>query len=123
MEPVVLELPFRGRWVTQNSPARRVPSHGTDLFGVTYAIDFVAVDGHGRSAPLTWRSMLTTEPPHLFRGFGLQILTPEGGVVVEVHDGEVDHEARRSQPTLLRTRSPRPAEYDRGSARSRATTS
>jgi murein DD-endopeptidase MepM/ murein hydrolase activator NlpD len=102
MEPVLLDLPFRGRWLTQNSPAQRVPSHGTHLFGVTYAIDFVAVDGHGRSAPRTWRSLLTTEAPHLFRGFGLPILAPEGGVVVEVHDGEVDHEARRSQPTLLR---------------------
>lgn len=102
MEPVVLELPFRGRWLTQNSPARRVPSHGTDLFGVTHAIDFVAVDGHGRSAPRTWRSLVTTESPHLFRGFGMPILAPVGGVVVEVHDGEVDHEARRSQPTLLR---------------------
>jgi murein DD-endopeptidase MepM/ murein hydrolase activator NlpD len=101
MEPVVLELPFRGRWLTQNSPARRVPSHGTDLFGVTYAIDFVAVDEHGRSAPRTWRSFVTTEPPHLFRGFGLPILAPGGGVVVKVHDGEVDHEARRSQLTLL----------------------
>ena len=101
MEPVVLELPFRGRWLTQNSPARRVPSHGTDLFGVTYAIDFVAVDGRGRSAPRTWRSFLTTEPPDLFRGFGLPILAPAGGVVVDVHDGEADHEARRSQPTLL----------------------
>lgn len=102
VKPVVLELPFRGRWMTQNSPARRVPSHGTDLFGVTYAIDFVAVDGHGRSAPRTWRSWVTTESPHLFRGFGLPILAPEDGIVVEVHDGEVDHEARRSPPTLLR---------------------
>lgn len=98
----MLELPFRGRWLTQNSPAQRVPSHGTDLFGVTYAIDFVAVDGHGRSAPWTWRSLVTTEPPHLFRGFGMPILAPESGVVVKVHDGEIDHEARRSQPTLLR---------------------
>lgn len=102
METVVLELPFRGRWLTQNSPARRVPSHGTDLLGVTYAIDFVAVDGDGRSAPRTWRSWVTTEPPHLFRGFGLPILAPEDGVVVDVHDGEADHEARRSPLTLLR---------------------
>jgi murein DD-endopeptidase MepM/ murein hydrolase activator NlpD len=102
MEPVVLELPFRGRWQAENSPARRVPSHGTDLFGVTYAIDFVAVDGDGRSAPRSWRSFVATEPPHLFRGFGMPILAPEGGVVVGVHDGEIDHEARRSRPALLR---------------------
>lgn len=58
--PVVLALPFRGTWVVQNSPARRVPSHGTHLFATTYAIDFVAV-----------------------------------------HDGEPDHEARRSPFALL----------------------
>jgi len=30
---VVLALPVAGRWLVQNSPARRVPSHGTDLLG------------------------------------------------------------------------------------------
>jgi murein DD-endopeptidase MepM/ murein hydrolase activator NlpD len=37
--PVVLALPFRGTWLARNSPARRVPSHGTDLFATTYAMD------------------------------------------------------------------------------------
>lgn len=68
--PVVLDLPFRGRWLARNSPARRVPSHGTDLFGVTYAIDFIAVDERGWPAPRTWRTALAVEPPEAFRGFG-----------------------------------------------------
>ena len=55
-DPVVLEYPFRGRWLARNSPARRIPSHGTHLFGVTYAIDFIGVDEHGRSGPVTWRT-------------------------------------------------------------------
>jgi hypothetical protein len=38
-----LAYPFEGRWLTQNSPADRVPSHGTALFGASYAIDFVPV--------------------------------------------------------------------------------
>ena len=101
MDPVVLDLPFRGRWLTQNSPARRVPSHGTDLLGVTYAIDFVAVDERGRSAPRTWRSLFWVEPPELFRGFGAPVLAPAGGTVVVAHDGEPDHVARRSQPALV----------------------
>src|SRR5690242_4706035 len=101
MTPVLLDFPFRGRWLAQNSPARRVPSHGTDLFGVTYAIDFVAVDERGRSAPRSWRSVLAVEPPGIFRGFGLPILAPVGGTVALVHDGEPDHAARRSQPALL----------------------
>ena len=41
-DPVVLAYPFRGRWMARNSPARRIPSHGTHLFGVTHAIDFIA---------------------------------------------------------------------------------
>jgi len=42
---VVLRLPFRGTWLARNSPARRVPSHGTHLFATTYAMDFIAVRG------------------------------------------------------------------------------
>ena len=100
--PVVLDLPFTGSWLVQNSPARRVPSHGTDLLGSRYAIDFVAVDERRRSTPdRTWRSWLATEPPHLFLGFGAPILAPVTGTVVATHDGETDHEARRSQLTLV----------------------
>ena len=78
-----------------------MPSHGTDLFGVTYAIDFVAVDARGRSAPTTWRSILSVEQPEGFVGFGQPILAPCAGTVVAVHDGETDHVARRSQLTLV----------------------
>lgn len=100
-DPVVLDLPFRGRWQARNSPARRVPSHGSHLFGTTYAIDFVAVDATGRSAPRNWRSALWREDPRGFAGFGAPVLAPVGGRVVAVHDGEDDHVARRSQLTLV----------------------
>ena len=99
--PVVLDLPFRGSWLARNSPARRVPSHGTHLFGTTYAIDFVAVDERGLPAPRTWRTALSVEAPELFRGFGRPVLAPVPGRVVIAHDGEVDHVARRSQLTLV----------------------
>lgn len=99
--PVLLDLPFRGLWLARNSPARRIPSHGTDAFGVTYAIDFIAVDRRGRSADRTWRTVFGVEPPEVFRGFGEPILAPAGGLVVATHDGEPDHAARRSQITLV----------------------
>ncbi len=101
MEPIVLELPFRGRWLARNSPARRVPSHGTTLFGTTYAIDFIAVDESGRSAPRSVRSWVSTEAPERFVGFGAPILAPTSGTVVVAHDGEPDHVARRSPFTLV----------------------
>ena len=87
-DPVLLNLPFRGRWLARNSPARHVPSHGTHAFGLTYAIDFIAVDQHGRSAPRTWRTFLSVEPPQVFRGFGEPILAlvpePAGPLLVQV---------------------------------------
>lgn len=99
---IILALPFAGRWLAQNSPARRVPSHGTDLLGERYAIDFVAVDHRHRSADRRdWRTILATEPAERFFAFGQPILAPADGRVVAAHDGEIDHEARRSQLTLI----------------------
>jgi Peptidase family M23 len=98
---VVLDLPFRGRWLVQNSPANRVPSHGTRAFGSSHAIDFVPVDESGRSAPRSLRSVIVSEPPEIFVGFGRPVLSPLSGTVVGVHDAEPDHEARRSQLTLV----------------------
>ena len=102
MPAVVLDLPFTGLWLTQNSPAARVPSHGTDLFGTTYAIDFVAADCRRRTAARRdWRTLLGTEPVDRFLGFGRPILSPADGVVAAVHDAEPDHPARRSQLALV----------------------
>ncbi|SKB04133.1 M23 family metallopeptidase [Aeromicrobium choanae] len=99
--PIELAYPFTGRWLARNSPVRRVPSHGTHLMGTTYAIDFIPVDERGRSAPRSWRAVVATEPPEGFAGFGVPILAPCSGRVVVAHDGEPDHEARRSAPSLL----------------------
>ena len=101
IEPVLLDYPFVGRWMARNSPARRVPSHGTDLFGSTYAIDLIGVDERGRSAPWGWRAAAATEPPERFAGFGRTLLSPVAGRVAAVHDLEVDHAAYRSAPAGL----------------------
>jgi len=102
LTPVEIALPFTGRWLAMNSPARRVPSHGVDVLGQRYAIDFVGVDERHRDAGRTdWRTWLRTEPPQRFYAFGRPILAPADGVVVAVHDGEPDHDARRSQLTLV----------------------
>jgi hypothetical protein len=100
--PVLLSLPFAGRWLVQNSPALRVPSHGSDLFGERYAIDFVGVDERGRTAATRdWATVFGTEPSERFVGFGRRVLAPAAGTVVVVHDGEADHAARRSPLALV----------------------
>ena len=98
----MISLPFAGLWLARNSPARRVPSHGTDLWGERYAIDFVGVDRrHRTAARRDWRTFLASEPAERFFAYGRPILAPADGVVVKAHDGEVDHVGRRSQLTLI----------------------
>ena len=112
--PVVLAYPFSGQWLARNSPARRVPSHGSHAMGTTYAIDFVPVDAHGRSAPWSWAAAVATEAPESFVGFGAPILAPCAGRVVIAHDGERDHQARRSQLTLVLYMLGQPSRIRRG---------
>jgi hypothetical protein len=95
-----LEYPFAGRWLTQNSPANRVPSHGTTVFGTSYAIDFVPVNDAGRTAPITFGSLVGPEPPERFPGFGRSVLAPIEGVVAAAHHAEADHAAYRGLPSI-----------------------
>ena len=74
LDHVVLSLPFRGTWRARNSPARRVPSHGTHLFATTYAMDFIAVTGRRTATTRDWRALLATEPVERFHAFGQPIL-------------------------------------------------
>lgn len=99
-EPLDLEYPFTGGWLVQNSPADRVPSHGTTRFAASYAIDFVPVDAFGRSAPVTFGSLLRPEPPENFIGFGRPVLSPVEGTVVACRDTEPDHPAYRGVPSI-----------------------
>lgn len=97
---LVLAYPFTGRWLTQNSPANRVPSHGTTLFGSSYAIDFVPVDHAGRTAPVTLGALVRPESPSRFPGFGRPLLAPVTGLVVAASDDVQDHPAFRGLPSI-----------------------
>lgn len=99
-QPLNLSYPFDGKWQVRNSPANRVPSHGTALFGLSYAIDFVPVDDDGYSAPFTFGSLFRSEAAEAFTGFGRPVLSPVDGVVVGVHDTEADHHAYRGFPSV-----------------------
>lgn len=70
--------------------------------GERYAIDFIGVDHRHRTADRRdWRTLLSTEPVERFFAFGRPVLAPARGVVVQAHDGEIDHVARRSQLSLV----------------------
>lgn len=95
-----LQLPMPGPMQARNSPADRVPSHGTSAFASALAIDLVPVDGEGRSAPFGVRALLCPEPPTRFVGHGRPVLAPIAGRVLRVHDGEPDHSTHRGLPSI-----------------------
>lgn len=46
--PLVVEFPLRGEWITPTTPAKQIPSHGTNRFGLRYAYDFLQVGEHNK---------------------------------------------------------------------------
>ncbi len=97
---IELRYPFIGRWLVQNSPADRVPSHGTTSFATSYAIDFVPVGHDDRTARVTLGTLLRPEPAERFPGFGRPVLAPVTGTVVSAYDTAVDHPAYRGLPSI-----------------------
>jgi Peptidase family M23 len=91
--------PVTGRWLACNSPGTRVPSHGVQTYGQTYAIDLVYDPDDGRRPGFAWWPL--ARRPADFPGFGQPVLATTGGVVVRVHDRERDHWSRTSPFGLL----------------------
>jgi murein DD-endopeptidase MepM/ murein hydrolase activator NlpD len=89
---VIVEFPLRGeRWVAENLPGDRVPSHGTDMLGQRFAYDLLKVDARGPG--------LRYHPAGILRGFfigvrtrdcyawGAEIHAPFEGEIVAAGDG------------------------------------
>lgn len=88
--PVVVEFPLRGEWSVERTPAHRVPSHGTDMFGQRFAYDLVRTDhrpGFHLHPAGTLRSYLIGARTHDCYGWGQPVHAALGGEVAEAVDG------------------------------------
>lgn len=90
-QPIVIEFPLRGEWNAPTTPAKRVPSHGTNRMGLRYAFDFLQLNWSNPKKPSYKVSFLH----YLFFGvplkkcycWGESIYAPCDGEVVFVEDG------------------------------------
>ncbi|MEU5578285.1 M23 family metallopeptidase [Streptomyces huasconensis] len=99
--PVEVDPPVTGRWSALNSPADKVPSHGTHGLGQTYAIDIVAVPEEGPPRPAFAWLWPVTRRNRAFPAFGAPLLAAGDATVVHAEDGQRDHLSRNSLAALL----------------------
>jgi hypothetical protein len=97
---VEVAVPVEGRWTALNSPANRVPSHGTHAYGQTYAIDIVHEPEAGDRPSFGWAWPVARRNGS-FPGFGAPVLAVADGTVVHASDGMRDHLSRTSLPALF----------------------
>ena len=94
-DPVVVELPLRGEWSVERTPADRIPSHGTDLLGQRYAYDLVRTD-HRRGSHVhpagTLRWLLTGGRTRDCYGWGQPVHAVSDGVIVQAVDGVAERQ-------------------------------
>lgn len=93
--PVEVAPPVTGRWSAMNSPADKVPSHGTHGLGQTYAIDIVAEPEDGARPAFAWLWPIA-RGNKAFPAFGAPLLAVGDATVVHAEDGQRDHLSRNS---------------------------
>ena len=91
VEPIAVKFPLSGEWCAANTPGEKVPSHGTDWLGQTYAYDFLQIDwkmnGYKFYKTPVLRSLVFGAKLEDTYGWSQPILSPFDGDVIEVKDG------------------------------------
>lgn len=96
--PRTVRSPVTGRWRALNSPATKVPSHGTHGYGQTFAIDVVHEPEPGARPEFGVGPAVRS--PAEYPAFGQPVVAPGPGCVVRVRDGARDHRSRSAVRVL-----------------------
>ncbi|MEW6624905.1 MAG: M23 family metallopeptidase [Bacillota bacterium] len=89
--PIIIEFPLRGEWVSPNTPGKKIPSHGTDQLGQRYAFDFLQINWDKKGMHFFNASQLR----YFFFGvpldkcycWGKEVYAPCDGRIVKAEDG------------------------------------
>lgn len=96
--------PVTGDWVAVNTPAERVPSHGTHFLGQTYAYDLARISKSGTSFShhSLWRQFFLRVPAQDFFAWGEPVFAAFPGVVVAAEDDWPDRKQINALWEVLR---------------------
>jgi murein DD-endopeptidase MepM/ murein hydrolase activator NlpD len=86
----VVDFPLRGEWMAVQSPATRIPSHGTDMLAQRYAFDLIRFDPQpgGAYRPAGGvRALLFGIPTREAHGWGEPVHAPLDAEVIAAVDG------------------------------------
>jgi hypothetical protein len=93
-KPICIDFPLRGVWISPNTPGKKIPSHGIDKYGETYAYDFVGVSQSEKIDKFYHVSALSYfingVPLDQCYGWGSEIYAPFDGKIVKVEDGVIE---------------------------------
>lgn len=89
-----MSIPVDGPWKVISSPAERIPSHGTHVFGQGWAVDMLHVPPH--TDPVPFRTVGGPLPADRFPSFGQPVRAGVHGTVVVARDAARDHGSRNS---------------------------
>lgn len=88
---IAIEFPLRGEWQAPTTPAKKVPSHGTNRMGLRYAFDFLQIDWESTHKPFHdvsfFRRFFLGVPLNRCYCWGQPIYAPFDGKVVMIQDG------------------------------------
>jgi murein DD-endopeptidase MepM/ murein hydrolase activator NlpD len=82
---IIVDFPLRGEWISPTTPGKRIPSHGIDKYGETYAYDFLQVKPNFIAETFYNASFFR----YLLFGVSLEQCYCYGQNIFSVFDGEV----------------------------------
>ena len=93
--PIIVEFPLRGEWLSPNTPGTKIPSHGTNRLGTRYAYDFIQVDWNRTGNPAyrvgLMKYLLFGVQLSDYYCWGQEIYAPCDGIVIVAEDGYIEN--------------------------------
>jgi hypothetical protein len=86
---LAIDFPLRGEWTALQTPAHRIPSHGTDRFAQRYAFDFLRLNWKWKSANSgsIFRHLLGKTSVQNSYSWARPVHAPFSGTVAVARDG------------------------------------